>query len=274
MKKKVFFTNAYDPLKIKNMVNTYVNFTYDTKTGELKLIDSFNGEIKETIVATVDKSSESEDSGSEGQESETDNTTLNSTELASKDKDAIWEEWLKNATPGTTKYIWWESVFEFDTFLDEIETAEDFAATVVGVGNVFQVEVSEEHDGEQGIVTRVITKAHTKNNDGEDVKQGFWVDDKEMNDQNIALSLEDAFARLIQANYPVPHSQRCVLRRPFGPTDCNPQYIFGNVHEHTYVDATTGDVSKINPCGIPEEDEDPDGLQAGQDTPFQGKMGE
>ena len=55
MKKKLYFTNNANPLKQANSINTYVNFVYDTKTGELKLVDCFNGEKKEVVVATIDK---------------------------------------------------------------------------------------------------------------------------------------------------------------------------------------------------------------------------
>lgn len=55
MKKKLYFTNNAGPMKEMNSINTYVNFVYDTKTGELKLVDCFGGEVKEVVVATIDK---------------------------------------------------------------------------------------------------------------------------------------------------------------------------------------------------------------------------
>lgn len=67
MKKRLFFTNNVNSLKQANLINTYVNFVYDTKTGELKLVDCFNGETKEVVVATIDKSSGSEEGGEGGQ---------------------------------------------------------------------------------------------------------------------------------------------------------------------------------------------------------------
>ena len=40
----------------------------------------------------------------------------------------------------------------------------------------------------------------------------------------------------METNIVKPHSQKVVLRRELGPIDANPQYIFGNTHEHVYVD--------------------------------------
>lgn len=53
MKKKLYFTNAAPPWKSINTLNTYVNFVYDTKTGELKLVHSFDGELKELVLGTA-----------------------------------------------------------------------------------------------------------------------------------------------------------------------------------------------------------------------------
>lgn len=60
MKKKLFFTSRADAQKEANDINTYVSLVYDTETGELKLIDSFDGEIKEVTVATIQKGEEEE----------------------------------------------------------------------------------------------------------------------------------------------------------------------------------------------------------------------
>lgn len=66
MKKKLYFTNAAPPWKSINTLNTYVNFVYDTKTGELKLVDCFGGETKEVVVATIDKSGSEQGGEGEG----------------------------------------------------------------------------------------------------------------------------------------------------------------------------------------------------------------
>ena len=54
MKKKLYFENNADPMKLNNSINTYVNFVYDTKTGELKLVDCFRGEVKELVLGTAE----------------------------------------------------------------------------------------------------------------------------------------------------------------------------------------------------------------------------
>ncbi len=68
MKKKLYFENNADPMKFANSINTYVNFVYDTKTGELKLVDSFRGEIKELSLGTATVKEEEQEGGSEGGE--------------------------------------------------------------------------------------------------------------------------------------------------------------------------------------------------------------
>ena len=63
MKKILTFTNA-DPIwEDANKVNTYVNFTYDTKTGELKFFADFGGEIKELVLGTTAAQSSGEEEG-------------------------------------------------------------------------------------------------------------------------------------------------------------------------------------------------------------------
>ena len=67
MKKKLYFENNADPMKFANSINTYVNFVYDTKTGELKLVDSFRGEVvKELVLGTATVKQEEQEGGEEG----------------------------------------------------------------------------------------------------------------------------------------------------------------------------------------------------------------
>ena len=63
MKKILSFTNA-DPIwEHKNNVNTYVNFTYDTKTGELKFFADFGGVTKELVLGTTAAKTTGEEGG-------------------------------------------------------------------------------------------------------------------------------------------------------------------------------------------------------------------
>lgn len=72
MKKKLYFENNADPMKFANSINTYVNFVYDTKSGELKLVDCFRGEIKELVLGTATVKEEEQEGGEGGEGSGTD----------------------------------------------------------------------------------------------------------------------------------------------------------------------------------------------------------
>ena len=63
MKKKLYFENRADAQKEANSLHTYVNFVYDTTTGELKLVDSFGGEVKELVIGTAAAVSTDEEGG-------------------------------------------------------------------------------------------------------------------------------------------------------------------------------------------------------------------
>lgn len=136
-------------------------------------------------------------------------------------------------------YRWFETCVVLQNFLDE-----ECDGTVAGISNVFQV--VEEKD--KGADTFVVLAAHTPDTTAYEVKHGFWVEDFPLNEEEIKVTFAQAFEKLNQVNLPKPHSKQCVLRKEVGPKECNPQYIFGNVHAQIYVDAVTGDVSDTNPA--------------------------
>lgn len=68
-----------------------------------------------------------------------------------------------------------------------------------------------------------------------------------MHVEDIEITFNEAFQRVMESNYPKPHSKNCVLRKEVGSTDYHPQYIFGNPHAQLYVDAVTGEVTDKNP---------------------------
>ena len=102
------------------------------------------------------------------------------------------------------------------------------------------------HDG--GGDSHVILMAHTPTSDTIDVKQGFWIEDFPMYDEDINITYKQAFDIVMAVNYPKPHSRQCTLRKPIGPKDCNAQWVFGNIEAQLWVDATTGDVATSNPA--------------------------
>ena len=136
------------------------------------------------------------------------------------------------------KYVW----FETCVVLKEVLTSGN--NEIEGVSSIFQVSDSTE----TGIKTIVVSCAHVADTSSVEVKEGFWVEDQPMEPEMIKVTFEEAFERMIEANYPKPESRQVVLRKQLGPIPCNPQYIFGNVKYQIYVDATTGDVTDKNPA--------------------------
>lgn len=128
-------------------------------------------------------------------------------------------------------YKWYETSVTLKNFLDE-----ENDGTVESITDVFQTNdpkvfiISHDSEGDANV----------------EIKCGFYVDDFEMD--SVVIGFKDAFDKLMDANYPKPHSRQCVLRKQVGPKPCNAQYIFGNTREQLYVDAVTGDVSDINPA--------------------------
>ena len=82
--------------------------------------------------------------------------------------------------------------------------------------------------------------------------QGFWIENYALNDEVIKLNYTAAYDRMMQANFPKPHSKQVVLRNPVGPVVINTQWIFGNIQSQLWVDAVTGDVKNSNPA-FPKE---------------------
>ena len=82
--------------------------------------------------------------------------------------------------------------------------------------------------------------------------QGFWIENYALNDEVIKFKYTEAWDRMMQTNFPKPHSRYVTLRNPIGPIAINTQWIFGNIQEQLWVDAVTGDVKNSNPA-FPEE---------------------
>ena len=139
-------------------------------------------------------------------------------------------------------YRWFESSIKMTEFLD----SDSCSSNISEITNIFQV-VTEIGTG---FDTHVIMITHTLDDSWVDVYDSFWVEDWPLNDEEIALTFEDAFNRALEADCPKPHSKCCVLRCEVGPKPTNAQYIFGNRRGQLYVDAVTGDVTENNPIFI------------------------
>lgn len=138
-------------------------------------------------------------------------------------------------------YKWFETCIVLNEYLDSENTND----SVVGVSNIFQV--LEQKDSKSFDV-HVIMYTHVGDSTQVDVKHDFWIEDMPMNNDSIKVSFKEAYAKMMAANLPKPHSRQCVLRKEVGPKDCNPQYIFGNSEAQVYVDAVTGNVTDVNPA--------------------------
>ena len=142
-------------------------------------------------------------------------------------------------------YRWFETCIRLPEFLN----SENVTSNPEIVVNVFQSIIEEGN----GADTWVWKFQHFSN--GEilvDSIHAFWIEDCPLNENVIKFNYQAAYDRMMQSNFPKPHSKNVTLRNPLGPIDINAQWIFGNIHEQLWVDAVTGDVKNSNPA-FPEE---------------------
>lgn len=138
-------------------------------------------------------------------------------------------------------YKWFETRVEYDNFFDA-----DTTLTISKVESLFQVAV-EDPLGIKTFVYDFIHEPGVENDTIPEPIEGFILDDKPLNDEQIVLTFSEALERLYEANLPKPHSAKVVLRKALGSKAANAQYIFGNTEEQVFVDAVTGDVTDKNP---------------------------
>ena len=141
-------------------------------------------------------------------------------------------------------YKWFETRVEYDNAFDA-----DTTLTVTKVESLFQVAVEDS----LGVKTFVYDFIHYPDVEEPELKQieGFILDDKPLNDEQIVLTFSEALERLYEANLPTPNSTKVVLRKALGPNPgVNAQYIFGTpdpIGQLVFVDAVTGDVTDNDP---------------------------
>ena len=138
-------------------------------------------------------------------------------------------------------YRWYETDMRLPYFLDSDSVISDPDILV----NIFQG--IEEFDN--GFDTYVWKFQHFP--DGTvltDSIHGFWIENYPLNNDSIKLNYKAAFERMLEVNLPKPHSKNVVLRNPIGPVGVNAQWIFGNISEQIWVDASTGACSSSNPA--------------------------
>ena len=152
----------------------------------------------------------------------------------------------RGAMAEVSEYKWFETRVEYDNFFDA-----DTTLAVAKVESLFQVAIEDS----LGIKTFVYDFVHEPDVVEVDpnVIEGFVLDDKPLNDEEIVLTFDEALQRLFEANLPKPHSTKVVLRKELGPKAVvNAQYIFGNTEAQVFVDAVTGDVTDVNPAFVVE----------------------
>ena len=141
-------------------------------------------------------------------------------------------------------YRWYETSVVLNNYLDE-----ENDGSFTSVSNIFQAVVeADTKDGHYSADTYVITYIHTGGTLDKQIVEGFWIEDCVLNEEVIKLSYRDAYKKVMAVNLPKPHSRHAILRKPVGPKECNPQWVFGNIHSTIWVDAVTGEVSEENPA--------------------------
>ena len=142
-------------------------------------------------------------------------------------------------------YRWFETEILLPYFLDSDsvtsnpEMVVNILQSIVDKGNGADVWVHKFQHFKDGTVLH-------------DSIQGFWIENCALNDEVIKLNYTAAYERMMQTNFPKPHSKHVTLRNPVGPVSVNTQWIFGNIHEQIWVDAVTGDTKNSNPA-FPKE---------------------
>ena len=141
-------------------------------------------------------------------------------------------------------YRWYETEILLPEFMDS-DSATSNPEMIV---NVLQ-SIVEKGNGADVWVHKF---QHFKDTVIHDSIQGFWIENYALNDEVIKLKYTEAWDRMMQTNFPKPHSRYVTLRNPIGPISINTQWIFGNIHEQIWVDAVTGDTKNSNPA-FPKE---------------------
>lgn len=137
-------------------------------------------------------------------------------------------------------FKWFETGVQLRDFLDE-----ENDGTVDMIVNIFQVAEQRETGN---FDTYVLKFQHFGEECIEDSIHGFWLDDFPLNEEEIVITFNEAYEKVMEVNLPKPHTRQVVLRKELGPNPANPQWIFGNLKSQIYVDAVTGEISEENPA--------------------------
>ena len=143
-------------------------------------------------------------------------------------------------------YRWYETQVKFN----EQPTQNNLGDIhVTEVTNVFQT-----FDEERGPRCQFITSDVVKGMLIPAPIPDIWIEDRDLSEAAIKLTVEDVLDKLKTWNGIIPQSDGIVLRMPLGPLSCNAQYVIGNVVTAIFIDAVTGDIREWCPA-FPEPKE-------------------
>ena len=156
---------------------------------------------------------------------------INVEQLTQADKQAMTEK-------GGTDFVWFETIIKLKDYIDTDDTftPQEMTNVFALIDTVKNEEIVYEfkHDiyGQCTV----------------DSTYDVWIEDCVLQDSLIKLNYEQACERVRETDMIKPHSTNAILRNPLGPLQCNPQWVFGNVKEQIWIDATTGDAKDANPA--------------------------
>lgn len=81
--------------------------------------------------------------------------------------------------------------------------------------------------------------------------QDVWIEDANLSDKEIKLTVKDVLNRLKEWNGIIPPGVSMSLRYPVGPCECNAQWVIGDEFDVIFIDAVTGDISNWCPAFNP-----------------------
>jgi hypothetical protein len=166
------------------------------------------------------------------------NNTIDVDHAIATDREAMYLKFGDN-------YRWFETCILLPEFLDSENVTSEPSMLV----NIFQ-SIIEYGNGADTYVWKF--QHFTDGTVNIDSIHSFWIEDFPLDRDTIKLSYNQAFERMMESNFPKPHSKNVVLRNPIGPVGVNAQWVFGNINEQIWIDAVTGDAKNSNPA-FPEE---------------------
>lgn len=149
---------------------------------------------------------------------------------------ALQRQEMYNAVEGGY-YVWYETKFSYSDSL-KIETLDD--VRLVEITSTFQTF----SPNLSYTVTDNVAKGHLFPHP----TPGLWIEDFDLNNVQVKLTVNDVIERLKQWNGILPPGTFIILRKPVGPQPCNAQYVIGNPFQVIFIDAVTGDVTDWNPA--------------------------